>query len=243
MQLLQPVKVTTAAIILIICAVFTSCNFADNPSSSTTSQTQIDTGQIGRVALSLPDSLFALKDIKNTLISKYIHCDESDDCWYEGDGKKLRLVKLDNHQKMELIASCPGLNSNNGTEWIMGDWQVRFVSRQRPIGDFSPIIVSAGGTDFGGLLFIVLDKGNSPLSYLLLHGGECGEQFCGIRHSFFQRDSITTYSIKIVSNDTENTAVVDSITYLSRILPTGGIQTNRIDSSRYSRTIREDEFE
>jgi hypothetical protein len=96
---------------------------------------------------------------------------------------------MDNQQKMKLVDSCPGLNASNGTEWIMG---IGFVSKQKSIGDFNSIIVSAGGTDFSGLLFNLLDKSNSP--YLLLHGGECSEQFCGIRHSFLNRDIIVRRS-------------------------------------------------
>ncbi|MCB9262873.1 MAG: hypothetical protein H6607_10915 [Flavobacteriales bacterium] len=231
-------------IALLACLCWTACTSTNTQENTTKAldSTTIEIKSPDTSIFPLPDSLFALKDIKSTLITKRIEYDTDDKCWYRDNGNRLPLIKLTDKQKMKLVASCPGLASNGGTEWIMGDWQINFVSKQRPIGDFNPIIVSTGGTDFGGLLYILLNKSNSPVSYLLLHGGECGEWHCGIKHSYLNGDSITTYEINSVSGEFEGKAIVDSISYLSIILPNGEIETNRTDSSRYERVFKEEDF-
>ncbi|MFI5186943.1 MAG: hypothetical protein ACHQF0_09475, partial [Chitinophagales bacterium] len=146
--------------------------------------------------------------------------------------KKIGLIQLDSSQKRRYISSMPGF----APDWIMNDWQVCFVSKQDKIGEFTPIIVWAGGTDYGALILIILDKANHPVSYLELSGGECGDDpsYCDLRHSFFNNDEIRTYIRKKVwRKDDSFTGYVDSINYRTKILSTGKFVTKKIDSTRY----------
>src|SRR5262245_45486700 len=92
---------------------------------------------------SLPDSLFPFKNISNSLIAESFYYDSSNSC-YTDSTKRTKLTPLNTAQKKQLIDSIPPYSIN----WIIDDWQMYFVSKQEKMGSFTPIIVSAAGTDY-----------------------------------------------------------------------------------------------
>lgn len=177
--------------------------------------------------LPLPDSLFAVSNLKSTI-------------GLGPDFEKIRFAPMDSIQKLRLVATCPGLDTypGLGTLWIMNDWQVAFVSKQASVEGHRPIIVAVSGTDFGALLLLVLDKENHPKSYRILSGGQCSDPFCDIVHSTLVDNKILSYRISCKSEPTGSYATADSISYLSTITATGQIETTQTDSVRYSRLFR-----
>jgi hypothetical protein len=187
---------------------------------------------------SLPDSLFPLKNIKNSLVYEHIYCDTNNICYLDSS-KKIKLPMLDSAQKKQFLDSIPPLSS----DWIMMDWQVHSISRQNKIWSFTPIIISAGGTDYSALILILLDSSCHPVSKFILSGGECGDapSQCDVKHSFINGKKINSYVRKIVNFLDSDNAIVDSINYETKILSTGKFETRQIDSTRYkTRIIEED---
>jgi hypothetical protein len=215
---------------IVVGLVLFSCSNTQRDSETTASQLDLknpyDSLSFNEL-LSLPDSLYALKDIKST-IELYEKL------------QKLKFVSLDSLQKLRIVATCPGLDTypGLGTYWIMNDWRVSFIAKQKEVEGLTPIIVAVGGTDFGALILIVLDKENHPKSYRILSGGECSDPFCDIINSTFTDGKIVSYKISCKSEPQDRYATVDSISYLSTILTSGQIQTTRTDSSRYVRLFK-----
>jgi len=123
----------------------------------------------------------------------------------------------------------------------------RFVSKQKIIDGFTPIVVWVTGDDYGALFYILLDKNYNAISYFKLSGGECGGpdyvsdtliELCPLRHSFIEEKKIRTYSLTEIIRTSEKgkeASIFDSVNYVSEILTTGKIQTKQIDSTRYER--------
>jgi hypothetical protein len=129
------------------------------------------------------------------------------------------------------------------TNWMEG----RFVSKQKSIGDFTPIVVLVNGDDYGGLFYILLDKDFNPVSHFRLNGGfNGGPNYIGdslvelspTRHSFIDGNKIKTYSVtEIIRTDKrQHPSTFDSINFISEILPTGQVVSKQLDSTRYERT-------
>jgi len=186
----------------------------------------------------LPDSLFPFQNISSSLLVNSFKWDSDGNCYYQDSVKKIRFIALDSSQKRKYISSIGILSP----EWIMNDWQVDFVARQDRIGQFRPVVVWAGGTDYGALILILLDGGLHPVSYFVLNGGECGDvpAYCDLKHSFLDKDVIRSYVVKRVWKKSSYSGYVDSINYLTKIFPDGHLVTTRIDSARYKSAISEE---
>ena len=204
--------------------IFLSCSNSTNSS---------DTNQRSTTLCALPDSLFPFKNISNTLMAEHLYYD-IDNSGYTDSTKESKLILLNETQKQQLIDSIPPYSR----DWIMGDWQIYFVSKQSNIGALTPIIVSGGGTDFSGLILILLDSTCHPVSSFILSGGECGVDpiECDFKQSFLNGNRINSYVRSIVDKDNlynADSLLIDSVNYVTEILPDGRFETKRADSIRY----------
>lgn len=188
-------------------------------------------------AFHLPDSLFVLKNLKNTLT----HIDSA---------TRKKFIEMDTIQKGRIVLpsilnDIPQINVK--PDYIHNFMQGYFVSEQDTIGEFRPIIVGVSGDDYESLILIVLDKNNTPVSHLLLSGGlEAGPYESDSilvnkdRISIIKGNSILTYELYIrehTDTATENEPnIIDSVSYKSTILPNGEIETKKLDSIRIKRT-------
>lgn len=215
---------------LLLCSatiiIFLSCSNSTNQSY---------TNQLSATSCYLPDSLFAFRNISNSMIAKHFYYDPDNSC-YTDSSKKIKLVLLSDTQKKQLIDSIPPYSN----QWILGDWQMHFISRQNKIESFTPIVVSAGGTDYSALILILLDSTCHPVSNFILSGGECGDapDECNFKQSFLNGRQIKSYVRTIVDNENlynSDSLLVDSVNYITEILPNGRFETKKIDSIRYKR--------
>ncbi len=189
----------------------------------------INTDSAENSLFQLPDSLFPLHDIKNSLFFR------------EKSDKDL-FLELDSIQKRKLIASI--IKSDNDLV-SMQYMQVYFVAKQKKIYDFMPIILQAEADDYSALFYILLDKNSNPVSYYRMSGGLCTGpddhdtvvKYCPVRQSFLNGNEIKSYSITefYIPDSIIHPAIFDSISYLSKILPSGQIETKKIDSIRYTK--------
>ena len=200
------------------------------------------------ISFQLPDSLFAFHDIKNSLFVNDFWYDRQNGFEFFSDSiRKIRFVKLDTVQQRKLVApvitSEMDIDVNYVTQWMEG----RFVSKQKNIGNLTPIIVWVNGEDYEGLFYILLDKDFNPVSHFRLNGGfNGGPNYIGdslvelspIRHSIIIGNKIKTYSITetIKTESGQHPSMFDSINFISDILPTGKIVTKEVDRTRYERT-------
>jgi len=211
---------------LSLIAIFLSCSISPSQSKESPLSTS---------SCSLPDSLFALKNISNSLVAEHFYYDTNNSC-YADSSKRIKLTLLDDTQKRQYIDSIPPY----GREWIIGDWQMYFVSKQNKIDSFTPIIVSAGGTDFSALILVLLDTSCHPVSHFILSGGECGVDpiECDFKQSFLNGKQIKSYVRTIVDKENlydSDSLLVDSVNFVTEILPDGSLETKKVDSSRYKR--------
>lgn len=188
----------------------------------------------------LPDSHFLLRDISDSYIWREIEHGKRG--WYLLNDTSHALLELDEAQLRTLVAECPGINKDK--EWVMGDWKAAFVSKQQSIRDLTPITIVVRGTDYSALLLIILDRSYNPVNYIELTGGECGGDFCGIKHSILTGDSVNTYEITPVPLDIDTctmaawgTVTVDSVVIYRRILSSGEFQTSKQMRSTYCRSF------
>jgi hypothetical protein len=214
---------------LLLCSatimVFLSCSNSTN---------QHYTNQ-GSTSSCLPDSLFAFKNISNSLVAEHFYYGTNNLC-YTDSTKKIKLVLFNDTQKKQFIDSIFPYSN----EWITGDWQIHFISKQNKIESFTPIIVSAGGTDYSALILILLDSTCHPVSNFILSGGECGDDpvECDFKQSFLNGKQITSYVRSIIDKENlynADSLLVDSVNYVTEILPNGRFETKKIDSTRYKR--------
>ena len=210
----------------IIIVIFASCSNPTEPSGNSS---------ISAVSCSLPDSLFALKNISSSDLAGHFYYDENGNAYTDSSGN-LKLVLMDADQKRQYIDSIPPYD----IEWITTDWQMHFVAKQDKIGSFTPIIVSAGGTDYSSMILVLLDSACRPVSHFILSGGECGEDpsYCDLKQSSLNRKEIRSYVRSIVGPENwyeSDSLLVDSVNYLTQILEDGSFETRKMDSTRYKR--------
>lgn len=182
----------------------------------------------------LPDSLFPLKNISKTEIP---------------DDLKLKYHDLDSSEKMAYVAPIFLKDKSHSIDLdYFIHWQTaRFISKQNKIEDFTPIIVSIGGDDFDAIYYILLDKTNKPVSGFQIGGsGICGGpeevsdsllRVCPIRRSYLDNDIISTNILTMTfqPDSVKHPTFFDSVTYISKVLPTGIIETKLLDSIRTQR--------
>ncbi len=195
----------------------------------------------------LPDSLFAFQNIENTLFLDNIFWDTKDFTKvYTDSTAKKEFMKLDSVQKMRLIAPIIGIDSNYVVQYM----EALFVSKQKMIGEFTPVTIYLYGDDYSALLYIILDKSLKPVSHIIAYGGENGGPIAEtetsitltpVTHSFFKGESFYNYSLtETMSTDSvEKPSIFDSVYFEHTILPDGKIQTKRLDSVRYERMSKQ----
>lgn len=199
--------------------------------------------QISSDGFQLPDSLFVFQNIENTLFAENMFWG-NDKVYkmYVDSTKRKSFVELDSTQKMRLLAPVTDIDSNYVVEYM----NAFFISKQKMIGEFTPVIIYLDGDDYESLLYIVLDKTLNPVSHYTVYGGECGGPIDGedrtlimtpIINSFFKENKFFNYSLTetVIPDSITHPSIFDSVYYESEILGTGKIQTKRIDSVRFER--------
>ncbi len=190
----------------------------------------------------LSDSLFILKDIKNSFAAENVIANSA---------SKRSLIKLDSFETTKLI--FPVLSKemeivkmdSSFKYYVLHYMSSYFIAKQKSIGKFLPIIVWVEGDDFGALYYILLDKENIPVSFYKMNGGQCAGpnqsdsllEMCPEIQSWIKGDEIWSYRvIEFIKPDSiKHPAIVDSVNYVSKILPSGYIETKRKDSIRFKR--------
>jgi hypothetical protein len=203
--------------------------------SCSNSTNRVDKNQLSSSFCDLPDSLFPFDNISNSLFAERFYYDTTNSC-YTDSTKKIKLTSLSATQKKQFIDSIPPYSR----DWIVADWQVYFVSKQHKIGSLTPIIVSAGGTDFTALILVLLDSTCHPISNFILSGGECGDDpiECDFKQSFLNGRQIKSSVRTVIDKNnfyTADSLIVDSVNYTTQILLNGRFETRKTDSIRYKR--------
>ena len=194
----------------------------------------------------LPDSLFAFENLENTLFADNMFWDPKDDTKvYIDSTTKKAYIKLDSLQKKRLILPITDIDSN----YVIQYMDAFFVSKQKMIGEFTPITIYLYGDDYAALLYILLDKSLKPISHSTVNGGhffgpiegDNKETLPPILHTFFKDDKFYSYSLTetIILDSIDHPSIFDSVSYESNILSSGAIQTKRIDSVRFERMPKE----
>ncbi len=195
----------------------------------------------------LPDSLFAFQNIENTffLDDMYWSVDEISKMYVDSTKSK-EFIMLDSAQKMRLIAPVTDIDSN----YVVGYMDAFFVSKQKMVGEFTPVTIYLYGDDYASLLYIVLDKTLNPVSHYIAYGGEWAGPAEGedgtiilqpIINSFFKENKFFNYSLTETFNtdSVPHPSIFDSVYYESEILPSGKIQTKKVDSVRFERMSKQ----
>jgi hypothetical protein len=143
----------------------------------------------------LPDSLFVLKNISSSDITENFRYDNKTDSYYTDTTKKISFIRFDSTYRIKLLV--PAL-TKLGFGWINhGEWaqimSAFFISKQEKVGDCQPIVIDVSGTDFWALILITLDKNCNVVSSFALKGGECGWPYCPVKHSYLNKDKISSY--------------------------------------------------
>ncbi len=217
---------------LILCWVMQSCSHKGAPASG----------------LELADSLFVLRDIKSSLVSKQFFYDEKG-LLYVDSTEKQPFKKLDFFQRSKLVVFATGFDS----AYVVSSMNAFFISKQQKIGSYTPIILSVDADDYSALVYELLDESNNPVARYILHGGECAGpeyddgttlEYCPEKESSINNDIISSYVLHIYirEDSTLAPARIDSISYNSKVLPKGIIETRQTDSVSYRRMTRDGEF-
>lgn len=191
--------------------------------------------------IQLPDSLFALKDLNNVNM-KFIW----DSGLYINMPNKIWFKALDSIQEMQLL----GLDSEE-----VQLTSAYFISKQKKIGTLQPIIICQWGDEFWSTDLIILDSNNIPVSDFPLHMesahgpdsviGDSIDLYGGIKQ-YAEIDSNTIKWSELTvykkDNDSITPETIDSIGYISTILPNGTITTKRTDSTRYKRKLSDSDY-
>jgi hypothetical protein len=194
----------------------------------------------------LPDSLFAMQNLISTAALSNIYYDSLGNV-YADSTKKIRFKELSGDQVMSFLQ---GIDFDSS---YLRYTKAHFIARQNPIGDYTPIVVLVNADDYSALQFVLLDKYFKPVAHYCLHGGFCAGpeaddgkimEYCPEKQSVINGDEIRSYVLHIfVSDDTTvSPATIDSINYMSKVVPTGKIETRQVDSVSYKRLIGNGEF-
>ncbi len=220
-------------------------------------QTANKEGNLIATTAQLPDSLFPFHNIKNSLVTEKFYYDRETFFLYTDSTKKRAIVHLDSLQKLKFIAPVMVVefktqfkdNPNLDTNYVVNFMNAFFISKQNKVYDFTPVIASVSGDDYGALFYIILDESFRPISHYRISGGFCAGpwdgpdstiQMCPDRQSFLNDTEISSYELNefIRPDSLKRPSIIDSITYLTKILPSGQIETKRLDSIRYERMAK-----
>ena len=183
----------------------------------------------------LPDSLFILHDMTTTEIDPKIlvHAREMDTIF-----KRKILVPI---VISDITADSVGVDDTH----IMYEMTGRYISKQKKIGAFTPVILFATGDDYSALFYVMLDSSLHLVSYYRIWGGLSAgpDDISDIlitegwdRHSpVIGAAEIHSYELNHYSwiDTLKKYDEVDSVSYLTRISAFGRFATTRLDSVRY----------
>ena len=196
----------------------------------------------------LPDSLFPFIDLTSTTFEKSFS-DNQDFVDYPDSILKFRLVELDTAQKRKFITpifhfEMPTVDSDYSVHYL----RALFISKQKKIGDFLPVIFRVEGDDYGALVYVLLDRSLTPVAHYIVSGGDCGGpdvkgkliRFCTRKHSEIKGNVITSYTVSevVMPDSIPDLSVFDSLNYVTNIQKNGKIETVKLDSVRYQRFVR-----
>ncbi len=193
--------------------------------------------------LTLPDSLFVFHNFDSTTRISQFDWDG-----YTDSTRRKRLVRIDSMTVVKLL--CP-INVIKPGEYSYLMTSFYYISKQSLIADIQPIIIWGNSDDYSELICLTLDKNGKPVDHYVLYENNCSGTdmvedslmaICPIQHSLINANIIKTYVNNICYRvDTVNQttmddyARVDSISYESKILPSGKIETRKVDSVRFNR--------
>jgi hypothetical protein len=204
------------------------------------------TGQNNQKVI-LSDDLFAFKNLKNSSIVKSFKY--QDNHLFSDSTFRTEFVPLDSTFKRLVLAPIMkkdlGVDPEYSEKFILS----HFISKQEKIGKYQPIIIYSTGDDYTSLMFVVLDSTINPISHLILWGGlfagpyEINDSLTSWgkeTSSKINDNEITSYISKtyVWSDARNDTALIDSLAYQSKIRDNGTIETKLIDSLRIKREIK-----
>jgi hypothetical protein len=221
-----------------IALALTGCNTASKTDNSSATNDSL--------YLSLPDSLFAYHNFKNSIL---VH--QFDRAGFTDSTKRKKIVRIDSMTVVKLL--CPiNVIKQGGYSYYMTSYH--YISKQTPIGDIQPIIIWGNGDDYSDLILLTLDKKGNPVDQYTLHKNDCSGTetvedslmgICPIRHSTINFDKIKTYINNIcyrLDTSRQSTindyARIDSISYQATISPSGKIESKEVDSVRFNRIYK-----
>jgi hypothetical protein len=198
--------------------------------------------------IELPDNLFALKNVHNSsFINKVKFIDNR---LFLDSSKQVEFFPLDSNLKGKILAPILKMDLRVESDYVKSFIISYFISKQDKIGDYQPVIIWASGDDYTSLILAVLDSNLCPISHIILYGG----QFAGpyeindsltswgeekqsiIEGNQIKSTVLTTY---VWTDSRNDSAFIDSISYKSKILGTGKIMTEKLDSIRIIKKIND----
>jgi hypothetical protein len=219
-------------IVLLLCTFLFACSNQNNKNAITGTPTTTDTN---KSQPPLNPSLFSVRNMKNSDLIKVLPRNTFD---YLDSAKKTAYTLFDSIQVARYVQP---VFPDYGV-WFFA--QTKLLSWQDKIGDLQPFIVRIDGQDYNGLVYIVLNKYNIPVSKFELTGGpyDVDADSTYIMHTYLhsviKNNEIYSYKLYMymwAGDSIKKPYNIDSILYKSVIQPDGSIVTTRIDSIRYSR--------
>ncbi len=180
-------------------------------------------------------ALFPVKNMTSSNLLKVLPRATYD---YLDSANKTPYTILDSAQVMKYIQPV----YPDYAVWFFG--QVKLISWQDKMGDLQPFIVRIDGQDYNGLVYIVLNKYNIPVSKFELTGGpydvitDSTYVMPTYFHSKIRNGEIDSYKLYMyywVGDSIQRPFNIDSICSKSMVQPDGKIITTRTDSVRYTR--------
>lgn len=196
----------------------------------------------------LPDRLFALKNIEDADLI-YNNIRYIDEGLYLDSSKKIEFVELNTVYKEKILSPILKQDLGVDKDYVKSFMQSYFISKQDKIGDYQPLIIWTSGDDYTSLILTLVDSTLNPVSHMVLNGGflsgpfEVNDSLTSWedeKHSKIDGNTIHYYSLTnyIWSDSRNDSAFVDSITYISKILQNGQINTEKIDSVRMVKSVK-----
>jgi hypothetical protein len=161
----------------------------------------------------------------------------------------VEFVALDSTYKLKVLA--PFLKKDLGvdSDYVKSFMNSYFISKPNKIGDYQPLIIWTSGDDYTSLILTLVDSTLNPVSHIILYGGlfagpyEINDSLTSLGEKRFFKingETIHSYSLNTyVWTDSRNdSAFIDSISYKSTILKNRQIKTDKLDSVRVIKQIK-----